>query len=166
MATQATVTDPTHPLVGRTLPVLRFTTINRMDHVVLLLPDGQHRVIPRGATDLTADAAAPIAANALPRVSARTLLPLAFQVRALRQAQAYQEAKDDGTHSPAPEPASAEHPAGSGRTSKRTARRRKRPTSSRLASTRTHSSTTNRATDGRTTQSVSHGRKSRSGRSR
>ena len=49
---EVTVTDPSHPLYGQTLPLL-LMRINRTPlHVMVLLPSGRRHMVPRGATDL------------------------------------------------------------------------------------------------------------------
>jgi hypothetical protein len=80
-----TITDPTHPLFGRTFPVVSVPARSRTNPSLLVeLPTGEHRRVPRLATDLAqrrADETSSVAA--LLPVSARTLVPLARVVRRL-----------------------------------------------------------------------------------
>src|SRR5713101_3992602 len=79
-AGQVTIVDPTHPLYGRTLPLLRVHSARSKARLVVRLPDGRVQWIPRAVTDLDASAVAvpPPALIAVP-----TLLPLAQLVCAL-----------------------------------------------------------------------------------
>jgi IS66 Orf2 like protein len=79
-AGQVTITDPTHPLYGRTLPLLRVHSTGSKARLVVQLPDGRVQWIPRAVTDLAASAAVtlPHALIAVP-----TLLPLAQLVCAM-----------------------------------------------------------------------------------
>jgi len=75
-----TVTDPRHPLYGQRLAVLSLACARGPRFIAVALPDGRRRLIRRGATDLERPAGTNLA---VPRVSARTLLPLARHVRGL-----------------------------------------------------------------------------------
>jgi hypothetical protein len=76
------VSDATHPFFGQLLEVSASAPSRRIGWVQVVLPDGRHRWIPQKATDLE-DAAGEARPNRdLPRVSVRTLLPLAEYVRA------------------------------------------------------------------------------------
>src|SRR5215467_10409317 len=79
-AGQVTIIDPTHPLYGRTLPLLRVHSTQSKARLVVQLPDGRVQWIPRAVTELAASAAAtlPHALIAVP-----TLLPLAQLVCAM-----------------------------------------------------------------------------------
>jgi hypothetical protein len=55
--------------------------------VVILLPTGHRRAVPRTATNLAPSESPPSAQRSLPPVSVRTLLPLATLVHTLRTAQ-------------------------------------------------------------------------------
>ncbi len=77
-----TVTDDRHPLFGRTLVLVRLHSPRGRPEVVLRLPSGQHRSVPRASTDLDGPPAAP-GSRGLPWISVRTLLPLAHLVRAM-----------------------------------------------------------------------------------
>ena len=79
-AGQVTIVDPTHPLYGRTLPLLRVHSARSKARLVVRLPDGRVQWLPRAVTDLAPSAAAvpPPALIAVP-----TLLPLAQLVCAM-----------------------------------------------------------------------------------
>src|SRR5258708_26913099 len=53
---EVTITDPTHPLFGQTLPLLSVRTHRSRTHVTVLLPTGRRRSVPCDATDLSASA--------------------------------------------------------------------------------------------------------------
>jgi len=75
------VIDATHPLYGQQLEVSASRASRRIGWVRVVLRDGRHRWIPQKATDLE-EAACEVQPNhGLPRVSVRTLLPLAEYVR-------------------------------------------------------------------------------------
>jgi len=76
------VIDATHPLYGQQLEVSASEASRRIGWIGVLLRDGRHRWVPQKATDLE-EAACEVRPNRdLPRVSVRTLLPLAEYVRA------------------------------------------------------------------------------------
>ncbi|MHB8597324.1 MAG: hypothetical protein ACYDER_11000 [Ktedonobacteraceae bacterium] len=102
-----TITDPTHPLYGHTLPLLTVRVNRSKTHVTVLLPTGRRRSVPRSATDLErqADQASP--ASPLPVISVRTILPLARFVQALKQAKEERHAEQAGSSIQSPEPGSA-----------------------------------------------------------
>src|SRR5262249_5062563 len=76
------VIDARHPLYGQQLEVSASGASRRICWVGVVLRDGRHRWIPQKATDLE-EAACEVRPNRdLPRVSVRTLLPLAEYVRA------------------------------------------------------------------------------------
>ncbi len=78
-----TVTDPRHPLSGQRLAVLSLACARGPRFIAVALPDGRRRLIRRAATDLER----PIATETpVPRVSARTLLPLARYIRSVMTA--------------------------------------------------------------------------------
>jgi hypothetical protein len=79
------VTDPYHPLYGKRFPVSPRRSGRGSREIVIQLPDGRERGIPRSATATTAtsDDVAPSAASRQPHISVRTLLPLANHVRAV-----------------------------------------------------------------------------------
>src|SRR5512144_487731 len=84
VVSDVTITDPAHPLFRQTLPVVRILAASTHESaVVVQLPTGEHRRVPRAATDLAvaADKTATVIAP-LP-ISVRTLLPLAHNVRCL-----------------------------------------------------------------------------------
>ncbi|WP_375784844.1 hypothetical protein ACE10Z_35025 [Bradyrhizobium sp. Pha-3] len=72
-----TITDPHHFLFGHRLEVLKERSGRGPAYVVVALPDGRRRAVRIASTDLaeTAITSRPDAAD-LPRVSARTLIPL------------------------------------------------------------------------------------------
>jgi hypothetical protein len=109
LAREVTVTDRAHPFFGRRLVVVDERAPGARDCVLVQLPDGQRRAVPRAATSLVADGQPPSAAGArcpLP-ISVRTLLPLADLVRALKGGRA--EVPDAATDC---QPASSIAPAG------------------------------------------------------
>ncbi len=92
-ARQVTSVDPTHPLYGRTLPLLRMHSARSKARLVVRLPDGRVQWLPRAVTDLDASAVVtpPQALIAVP-----TLLPLAQLVYAMLTG------KEDMHHDTAP----------------------------------------------------------------
>jgi hypothetical protein len=76
------VIDPVHPLFGQPLEVSPSGLIRRIGWIRVVLPDGRHRWIPQKATDLNVSACEARPNRDLPRVSVRTLIPLAEYVRA------------------------------------------------------------------------------------
>jgi Family of unknown function (DUF5372) len=99
-----TVTDPQHPLVGQRLTVLSLLCARGPRFIAVALPDGRRRLIRRAATDLERPGATELP---VPRVSARTLLPLARLVRSVLAASSAEPA--DAVPSP-PDPASTPAP--------------------------------------------------------
>ena len=72
-----TVTDPPHALFGHRFAVLSERSGRGPAYVVVELPDGRRRSIRIASTDLAEAAIAPgPKAAGLPRISARTLIPL------------------------------------------------------------------------------------------
>ena len=100
-----TVTDPQHPLVGQRLTVLSLLCARGPRFIAVALPDGRRRLIRRAATDLERPAGA--TELPVPRVSIRTLLPLARLVRSVLAASSAEPA--DAVPSP-PNPASTPAP--------------------------------------------------------
>jgi hypothetical protein len=49
---EVTITDPTHPLYGQTLPCISVRVHRSKTHVTVLLPTGRRRSVPRSATNL------------------------------------------------------------------------------------------------------------------
>jgi Family of unknown function (DUF5372) len=74
-----TITDPRHPLSGQRLTLLSQVCARGPGFIAVALADGRRRLVARSATDL--DRLPPAAEPAMPRVSVRTLLPLARHVR-------------------------------------------------------------------------------------
>ena len=78
------VVDPHHPLYGSCLLVSDRRSGRGPDLIVVRLPDGRERSIPRVATDLVARPAGPPQVTGRQKhISVRTLLPLANHVRAV-----------------------------------------------------------------------------------
>jgi hypothetical protein len=78
------VVDPHHPLYGSCLLVSDRRFGRGPDLIVVRLPDGRERSIPRVATDLVARPAGPPQVTGRQKhISVRTLLPLANHVRAV-----------------------------------------------------------------------------------
>ncbi len=92
-AGQVTIVDPTHPLYGRTLPLLRVHSARSKARLVIQLPDGRVQWIPRAVTDLGTSA---VAAPPPARIAVPTLLPLAQLVCAMLTG------KEDMHHDTAP----------------------------------------------------------------
>ncbi|SRR6266487_2960560 len=83
---EVTVTDPTHPLYGQTLPHLPARMNRSTPHVMVLLPTGRRHAIPRAATNLECPVENASHTSPLPAISIRTILPLAHLVHQLKQA--------------------------------------------------------------------------------
>ncbi len=83
---EVTITDPTHPLYGQTLPQLPVRINRSTPHVMVLLPSGRRHMIPRAATHLEHPEEVVLPAFPLPVISVRTILPLARLVQQLKQA--------------------------------------------------------------------------------
>jgi hypothetical protein len=78
-----TVTARRHPLCGQRLPLIPIRSARGPGYVVVELADGRRRSIPRSATDLACPVdTKPKVDREAPRISARTLLPLARHVAA------------------------------------------------------------------------------------
>ena len=76
------IIDPANPLYGRSFPAFGTTAREGgSGSVTIVLPDGQHRLIPCQATSLSKRGKKVIPVPDLPRISVRTILPL---VRILR----------------------------------------------------------------------------------
>jgi hypothetical protein len=80
--TQVTITEPAHPLFGRTFPLLRDVSPRGKTQVTILLPNGQRRIVPRSATNLVGANTEQPAVGKLPIISVRTILPVAQFVKA------------------------------------------------------------------------------------
>jgi hypothetical protein len=85
VVSHVTITEPTHPLSGRTLPIVRRSVSPQITpSVIVELPNGEHRCVAYTATDLvTRGVDGTTATRSLLPISARTLLPLAQAVRRL-----------------------------------------------------------------------------------
>lgn len=88
-----TITDPTHPLYGQTLPRLPVRTHRSTPHVMVLLPTGRRHTIPRAVTNLECPVEVVSHSSPLPAISVRTILPLARLVQQLKQAKEESHAK-------------------------------------------------------------------------
>jgi len=79
------VTDPRHPLYGQRLRVLSLSCARGPRFIAVALADGRRRLIRRAATELERPAEPE---RAMPRISVRTLLPLARHIRRMAAASA------------------------------------------------------------------------------
>ncbi|MFL5706694.1 MAG: hypothetical protein ACJ8AG_28310 [Ktedonobacteraceae bacterium] len=104
---EVTITDPTHPLYGHTLPLLTVRVNRSKTHVTVLLPTGRRRSVPRSATDLERQADQALPDSPLPVISVRTILPLARFVQGFKQAKEERHAEQAGSLVHSPEPGSA-----------------------------------------------------------
>jgi hypothetical protein len=98
---EVTITDPTHPLYGHTLPLLTVRVNRSKTHVSVLLPTGRRRSVPRSATNLERPAEETSHELPLPVISVRTILPLARFVQALKQAKEEKHAEQAASSIPA-----------------------------------------------------------------
>lgn len=102
-----TITDRTHPLYGRT-----FATVGDVSpesssgSVTIILPDGQHRLVPREATDIARTTTQDGPVYDLPLVSVRTILPIVRFVRNTRVLRG--EGNNDSRNAKEPEEGSRE----------------------------------------------------------
>jgi hypothetical protein len=80
--THVAITDPHHPLYGRRFELISLASLHDPGSVTIALEDGRCRSVRRAATDLD-PAPAPRPGPDVPRISVRTLLPLAHYVRGL-----------------------------------------------------------------------------------
>ena len=76
-----TIIDPTHPLFERTLRLVQCSFPRRKSDLVVSLPNGEHRSVPRSATDFGGPPSDQIDRRNLPLISVRTILPVAQFVR-------------------------------------------------------------------------------------
>ena len=100
---EVTITDPTHPLYGQTLPCISVRVHRSKTHVTVLLPTGRRRSVPRSATNLERAAEQPLHDPPLPALSVRTILPLAHFVQKLKQAKEERHAEQQTESIPPPE---------------------------------------------------------------
>lgn len=84
--THVTVTDPAHPLFGQTLEIVRLSSPLGKENLTLLLPNGQHRSVPRRVTDLAEPVSPQEHRRHLSPISIRTILPLSQFIRLMFQA--------------------------------------------------------------------------------
>jgi len=85
LSREVTVTDPSHPFFGRKFPLAHPNAPGRKGNLILRLPNGQHRSIPRAATDYDGPVGRP-SSLMLPLISVRTILPVARLVRLMLSA--------------------------------------------------------------------------------
>ncbi len=76
-----TIVEPHHPLFGRRLPVVDRPSPRGVEQLIVKLPDGRERSVRRTAPDLAGSRDSSTSATAAPRISARSLLPLANRIR-------------------------------------------------------------------------------------
>jgi hypothetical protein len=77
IVSHVTITDPRHFLFGYRLSVVQERSARGPGYVAITLPDGRQRSIRITSTDLAAASTNPVSDVAeLPRISARTLIPL------------------------------------------------------------------------------------------
>lgn len=89
---EVTITDPAHPLFGKTLAVVSDVSPRGRSHLIVSLPNGDHRSVPRSVTDWREPFAMPPVRRDLPFISVRTIFPLA---RFIRDRSRAMEGKDD-----------------------------------------------------------------------
>ena len=84
LISEITITDPAHAFYGRRFPLVSLQAMRGQGYLVFELPDGRHRTIRKASTDIGASAAQChcLEDADLPRVSVRTLVPLAHHLRA------------------------------------------------------------------------------------
>ena len=87
VAHSVTILDPAHPFYGRSFPLVRGTTSRGRSDLVLRLPDGSTRSVPRAATNWATTPTPSAAAAGLLPVSVRTLLSVARRLRSMALAQ-------------------------------------------------------------------------------
>ena len=78
-----TITDPSHPLFGQTFPLVQLISPQGPANLLIQLPTGLRRSVPRAATDLDMPSRSLPPPVDLPQISVRTILPLAHRVRAM-----------------------------------------------------------------------------------
>jgi hypothetical protein len=79
---QVTVVDPEHSLFGRPLRLVSERSAKGSDYLIVALADGRHRVLRKTATNFKSTPADKIFdGSTLPRISVRTLVPLAYHLR-------------------------------------------------------------------------------------
>jgi hypothetical protein len=80
MISEVTITDPHHPLHGKRLELVSLACARGPEFVVVVLADGRRRLVRRSVTDLDRPGTT---GPAGPRISVRTLLPLARHLRCM-----------------------------------------------------------------------------------
>src|SRR4051794_38181234 len=103
VVSHVTVTDPHHALSGQRLSLVSLRSARGPAFVVIELGDGRRRSIRRSATDFdTPSSASAPRASDLPRIGARTLLPLARHLTTTLASSSAEEVIRDGHHPTAP----------------------------------------------------------------
>ena len=99
---EVTITDPQHSLFGQRFRIANERSGRGPGYVVVKLPDGRKRALPIVATDLTAsDRPTSRSAATLPRISVRTLIPLAQHLDRILNLLTEEVIRDDPTSSSA-----------------------------------------------------------------
>jgi hypothetical protein len=94
---QVTVTDPAHPLFGCTFPLVSEWSPRGKSSLIVQLPNGQHRSLPRKATDIDPPDSQSTDRPSLPWISVRTILPVAQFVKYKLAATAEDEHADSSS---------------------------------------------------------------------
>lgn len=83
LISDVTITDPGHALFGRSFPLVSLRAERGRDYLVFGLPDGRRRTVRKSSTNLGVIAGEALTGEGvrLPRVSVRTLVPLARHLR-------------------------------------------------------------------------------------
>jgi hypothetical protein len=108
-----TITDPTHPLFGQSFPLVQLISPQGPASILIQLPTGRRRSVLRAATDLDTPLRPLPSLVDLPRISVRTILPLAHRIRAMVLAMEESHAiafTPTDTDQPAIYQAGAQHP--------------------------------------------------------
>jgi hypothetical protein len=107
VVSDVTVTDPRHPLFGQRLKLLPLICGRGPAFVAVALADGRRRLLRRAETDLER----PLAPEAaLPRISARALLPLAQHIRSMLAVSRQEAPHAELPASSSPRPTSFDEP--------------------------------------------------------
>ena len=121
---EVTVTDPQHSLFGQRLALTRERSGRGPAFVVVRLPDGRRRALRISAIDLSVpEGSGRMPAANLPRISVRTLIPLAQHLDRILNLLSEEVIRDEPTTCPSAssrcvsttDPGRREHPAFGGR---------------------------------------------------
>jgi hypothetical protein len=82
---EVTITDPAHPLFGRTFPLVQHKSPRGKSQLIIQLPNGLLRSVPHSSTNLSTSSL-PTPCAELPAISVWTILPLARFIQNLLQA--------------------------------------------------------------------------------